>query len=100
MKTTALLLLLLLSGRGYAQTNVRSLGAAGDGLHDDTAVLQKAISAGAGDLYFPKGTYRLTKTLEFDLTKTGVSSVSGDGTATLLTVSCMVPSASMPSASG
>ena len=84
MKATALLLLLLLSAHSAAQTNVRSLGAAGDGVNDDTAVLQKAISAGVGDLYFPKGTYRLTKTLEFDLTKTGVSSVSGDGTASLL----------------
>ena len=85
MKTAALLLLLsLLSVRGTAQTNVRSLGAAGDGIKDDTAVLQEAISAGVGDLYFPKGTYRLTKTLEFDLTKHGVSSVSGDGTARLL----------------
>ena len=84
MKPTALLLLLFLSAHSSAQTNVRSLGAAGDGVKDDTAVLQKAISAGVGDLYFPKGTYRLTKTLEFDLTKTGVSSVSGDGTASLL----------------
>jgi hypothetical protein len=84
MKATALSLLLLLSVHSSAQTNVRSLGAAGDGVKDDTAVLQKAISAGVGDLYFPKGTYRLTKTLEFDLTKTGVSSVSGDGTASLL----------------
>lgn len=84
MKTAALLLLFLLSVRGTAQTNVRSLGAAGDGIADDTAVLQKAISAGVGDLYFPKGTYRLTKTLEFDLTQNGVSSVNGDGTARLL----------------
>jgi Pectate lyase superfamily protein/Right handed beta helix region len=84
MKATALLLLLLLSVHSSAQTNVRSLGAAGDGVKDDTAVLQKAISAGVGDLYFPKGTYRLTKPLEFDLTKTGVSSVSGDGSASLL----------------
>lgn len=67
-----------------AQTNVRSLGALGDGVADDTAALQKALRDGKSDLYFPKGTYRLTQTLEFDLAKLGYSSVSGDGTATLL----------------
>jgi Periplasmic copper-binding protein (NosD)/Pectate lyase superfamily protein len=67
-----------------AQTNVQSIGALGNGIADDTAALLKALRDGKSDLYFPKGTYRLTQTLEFDLAKLGHSSVSGDGTATLL----------------
>jgi polygalacturonase len=79
----ALLLLSLSAAAACAQTNVRSLGALGDGIADDTAVLQQAVSSGKADLYFPKGTYRITRTLEFDLTQTGFASVTGDGTASL-----------------
>ncbi|HVU25652.1 MAG TPA: glycosyl hydrolase family 28-related protein [Opitutus sp.] len=43
--------------------NVRTLGVAGDGETDDTAVLQAAI-AGHRVLYFPTGTYRVSATLE------------------------------------
>jgi hypothetical protein len=43
-------------------TNVRSLGALGDGIHDDTAALTLAIAAHS-TLYFPAGKYRLTATL-------------------------------------
>ncbi len=84
MKTVALLVLLCSAAALSAQTNVRSLGAAGDGVTDDTAVLQQAVSAGRTDLHFPKGVYRLTKTLEFDLAQTGFASVTGDGSASLL----------------
>jgi hypothetical protein len=83
VRTLAILLLVLSAAAVSAQTNVRSLGAVGDGLTDDTAVLQQAVSSGKADLYFPKGTYRLTRTLEFDLAQTGYASVSGDGTASL-----------------
>src|SRR5215472_10886888 len=40
-------------------------GAAGDGVSDDTAAIQKALNAlGANNptLYFPAGTYRITQT--------------------------------------
>lgn len=84
MRTLALLLLAVSAAVASAQTNVRSLGAVGDGKTDDTAVLQRAVSGGTADLYFPKGVYRLTSTLEFDLAQTGYASVSGDGTASLL----------------
>ncbi len=83
MKTLFLVLLSLSSVAAFAQTNVRSLGAVGDGVADDTAVLQQALSSGKVDLYFPKGIYRLTQTLDFDLTRTGFASVTGDGTASL-----------------
>ena len=68
----------------HAQTNVHTLGVIGDGKTDDTPALQTAITRGVSDLYFPKGTYRIRQTLEFDLAKHGPASVSGDGTATLL----------------
>lgn len=83
MKAFVFLLLSLSAAIACAQTNVRSLGAVGDGVADDTAVLQQAVSSGKADLFFPKGTYRLTRTLEFDLTRTGFASVTGDGTASL-----------------
>jgi nitrous oxidase accessory protein NosD len=79
----ALALLLLTITQIHAQTNVRTLGVVGDGVTDDTAALQAALREGHSDLYFPKGVYRLSQTLEFDLSKLGHSSVSGDGTATL-----------------
>ena len=43
--------------------NVRSFGAVGDGVADDTAALRKAIAAGQ-TLYFPAGQYRVTDTIE------------------------------------
>lgn len=70
--------------RVHAQTNVHTLGVMGDGKADDTAALQQALSAGITDLHFPKGTYRISRTLEFDLAKHGPASVTGDGTATLV----------------
>lgn len=81
-----LLLALLLSSalHTHAQTNVRTLGVLGDGVTDDTRALQKALREGHSDLYFPKGVYRIHSTLEFDLSTLGPTSVSGDGTATLL----------------
>ena len=73
----------VLASSVLAQTNVKTLGALGDGKTDDTAAIRKAIDGGTSDLYFSKGTYRLTKTITIDLDKTGFSSLSGDGTATI-----------------
>ena len=42
--------------------NIRSLGAKGDGIADDTEVLRKAI-AGHRTIYFPSGQYRVTDTI-------------------------------------
>ena len=82
----SVLLALLLSSvlHTHAQTNVRTLGVLGDGVTDDTPALQKALREGHSDLYFPKGVYRILSTLEFDLATLGHTSVSGDGTATVL----------------
>lgn len=67
----------------FAETNVKSVGAVGDGIHDDAPALISALESGVSDLYFPKGRYRLSQSLVFDLAKRGASSVSGDGTASL-----------------
>lgn len=42
--------------------SVKDFGAVGDGVTDDTASIQAAAAA-SSSLYFPKGTYRLTATL-------------------------------------
>jgi hypothetical protein len=46
--------------RGSAVLNVRNYGAFGDGIHDDTAAIQRAISSlpsTGGTVYIPAGTY-------------------------------------------
>jgi len=45
--------------------NVKSFGAKGDGIADDTAAIQAAFASGASALYFPKGVYNYS-TLTFD----------------------------------
>jgi hypothetical protein len=55
---------------------VRALGATGDGRADDSKALQDAADAAA--LHFPRGTYRITKPIVIDLSKTGPVAVHGD----------------------
>ncbi|HMH50737.1 MAG TPA: glycosyl hydrolase family 28-related protein [Candidatus Acidoferrum sp.] len=43
--------------------DVKSFGAVGDGMADDTAAFQAALNAPASSVYVPKGTYRITATL-------------------------------------
>jgi len=56
-----------------SSTSRRPTGAVGDGHTDDTAAIQEAISAGLGFgnpdkvLYFPAGTYLVTRSLEWRL---------------------------------
>lgn len=65
----------------YNTINVKDFGAVGDGVHDDTAAIQAAFDAmgsqPTGTLYFPPGTYRTSKTLDFNL---GHLKASYDGT--------------------
>lgn len=49
---------------GRIAVSVKDYGAVGDGVTDDTASIQAAITAvDAGTLFFPKGTYKVTSTL-------------------------------------
>ncbi|KAI1342926.1 glycoside hydrolase family 55 protein [Xylariaceae sp. FL0016] len=64
-------------------SSVRTGGAKGDGTTDDTAVLQKVITAAASAgkiVYFDAGTYKVTKTL---LIPKG-SKIVGEGYATIM----------------
>ena len=60
-------------------SNVFGFGAKGDGIADDTEALQHTIDSGDGVLRLNKGTYRITKPLVIDLTKTGYGAVRGEG---------------------
>ncbi len=59
-------------------------GVVGDGIHDDTALLQQYIDSAPSAVAIPRGTYRITRTLVVDLDKIGFTSIVGDGTATIV----------------
>ena len=66
-------------------SNVKNFGATGDGQTDDTVSIQHAIADGDGLLIFPKGTYRISKTLEIFLGTKGPGGLSGSmGAATIV----------------
>lgn len=63
-----------------AGTDVRDFGAAGDGETDDTEAIREAIEASeTGLIIFPRGDYRITETIEIDLSETDRTSLSGMG---------------------
>ena len=70
--------------KGSTGKTVLDLGAKGDGKTDDSATIQKIVDAAVGSLRFPRGQYRFTRPVVIDLTKVGPTSISGDGTATIL----------------
>jgi hypothetical protein len=62
--------------------SVRDFGARGDGVTDDTAALQAALTwachtAPFGNLYFPQGKYAITKLLTCALVNTGGRTING-----------------------
>ena len=65
--------------------NVKDFGAIGDGVADDTAAIQRAVDASLKPLHFPPGTYRLTRTIEIRLDRTGYISITGDGLSRIAT---------------
>src|SRR4051812_23460400 len=74
-------LLGLSGGTTPAPGDVTAHGAKGDGTADDTAAIAKAIASKAGLIRFPRGTYRITKTIEIPLDKVGFTSLVGHGVA-------------------
>ena len=55
--------------------SVKDFGAVGDGITDDTSAINTALAVG-GNLYFPRGTYKVTGTLTISVTGT---CLTGDG---------------------
>ena len=74
---------LTLAATTKAQVNVRNLGAQGDGKSDDTAIIEKALIT-HGSVSFPKGIYRISRTLMIPLSESGFTAISGDGTARIV----------------
>lgn len=72
-----------LPGRVTIPPTVKDFGALGDGVNDDTSAIQKALDSALRPVHFPAGTYRLTKTLDVRLDRTGPLSLTGDGVARL-----------------
>src|SRR5688500_12871649 len=62
--------------------SVQNFGAVGDGRADDTAAVERAVASGS--VFFPKGIYRLTRTIRIELEKTGFSALSSDGTSRIV----------------
>jgi hypothetical protein len=62
--------------------SVKDFGAVGDGVADDTAAIQAAITAGAGkSVFFPSGKYKITATLNITLSSTVlIGDSAGTGT--------------------
>lgn len=60
-------------------SNVRDYGAVGDGRTDDAPAIQHAIESGDGLLEFPRGDYRISRTLHVDLARRGRTAFSGCG---------------------
>ena len=72
------------SSTALATATVREFGAVGDGQADDTAALQRAVDAPAGDIRLPRGVYRITSPIVIDLDRVGPTSVVGSGTARIV----------------
>jgi parallel beta-helix repeat protein len=61
-------------------SNVRNFGARGDGRSDDTAALQHAVEqTGDGLLEFPRGDFRIARTIEIKLDDHGPLGLAGGG---------------------
>lgn len=59
-------------------TSVKDFGAVGDGVTDDTEAIVTAIHAAEdGELFFSKGTYRISKSIEIELEKYGPLVIKG-----------------------
>jgi len=66
------------------ESNVKNFGAKGDGKTNDTEAIQKAVASTGNRLFFPKGQYKISKTILIDLAKRGYASIKGDGDAQII----------------
>lgn len=65
--------------------NVRDYGATGDGSTDDTAAIQSAIDAGLGKrIFFPKGVYKITDTLDIGYASANTVDLFGEGLGSVI----------------
>ena len=60
-------------------SNILNFGAVGDGTTDSTEAILHAVNDGDGAIEFPRGDYRITRTIEIDLSKRPLSRVSIHG---------------------
>jgi hypothetical protein len=60
--------------------SVKDFGAVGDGVADDTAAIQAALSSGASEVRFPSGTFVVSSTL----TAASNQTLTGVGTSTII----------------
>jgi len=66
-------------------SSVHDFGAVGDGRTDDTNAIVHAVKDGEGELQFPRGVYRVSRTIEIPLDSAGRTGIRGaGGTATIL----------------
>ena len=73
------ILLCFVTGISFA-VNVKDFGAKGDGKTDDTGSIVAAISGSTDGLVeFPRGNYRITKTIDINLSIYGTLGLSGKG---------------------
>lgn len=65
--------------------DVKDFGAKGDGISDDTPSIIAAIEgAGDGIVKFPRGRYRITRSIEIHLEKSGKISLAGEGGSSVI----------------
>ena len=78
-KACTIFLIVFLASSIFAG-NVKDFGAVGNGMHDGTkAILEAVTHCDDGLVVFPKGQYRIAKTIEINLSQTGRIGLTGKG---------------------
>ncbi len=72
-------------------SDVRDFGAVGDGKVDDTEAILHAIAEGDGYVHFPRGTYRISGTIELKLDGNGPYALDGAGSTARLVMTAPGP---------
>ncbi|MCS5583598.1 MAG: right-handed parallel beta-helix repeat-containing protein [Pseudomonadales bacterium] len=72
-------------------SNIQHFGAVGDGIADDTDAIIHAIENGDGHIELPAGTFRITRTIEVDLTSNSPLAITGAAGATTIVMDAAGP---------